>query len=133
MDLAMTQWLGQPAAIPDNTLKHGYLDVNFSLDKQHNITHRWLINNLTDENDKQLVESISIDGTGHLDSLSEFNLSLPISMKSISGESNLLLESKVDLRDTKSKVIMNIDGKVVYLNDLLKLLSAINPESKLSS
>ncbi|MCP3852593.1 MAG: hypothetical protein GY694_20550 [Gammaproteobacteria bacterium] len=132
LNLAMTQWLSQPAAIPDNTLKQGSLDVNFSLDKQHNIKHKWLINNLVDNNDKQLVESISIDGTGQLDSLSEFKLSMPINMKSVSGESNLLLESQVGLKNGKKKIHMNIDGKVIYLNDLLKLLAAINPKSELS-
>lgn len=132
LDLIITQWLKQPAAIPDNTLSQGTLNTRFSLDKNNRITHQWLINNLAAENGEQLVESISINGTGQLKSLSSFNLDLPIIMKSISGESSLMLKTQTTLQGENKKIAMNIDGKEVFLNDLLKLLAIINPQSEIS-
>jgi hypothetical protein len=132
LNLIITQWLKQPAVIPHSTLKEGTLTTHFSLDKKRNITHQWLINNLVSKNGEQLVKSISIDGTGRLKSLSEFNLELPIIMKSTSGESNLLVKTTTTLHKNNKKISMNIDGKEVFLNDLLKLLSEINPHSELS-
>ncbi len=132
LDLLITQWLNQPAAIPKNTLAQGTLSTKFSIDNSRRISHKWLINNLVDNNNKQLVESISIDGTGQLHGLSNFALELPIIMKSISGESNLLLKTQTHLQKTKKKLSMSIEGKEIFLNDLLKLLAAINPHSEIS-
>ncbi|MCW8932875.1 MAG: hypothetical protein OQL19_21870 [Gammaproteobacteria bacterium] len=132
MDLLITQWLKQPAAMPNNTLSQGSLKTHFSLDKTGSISHDWLINNLVEKSGKQLVETISINGTGQLKSLSNFHLELPIVMKSVSGESNLLFKTKTLLQKDKNKIVMSIDGKQVFLNDLLKLLAAINPKSELA-
>ena len=132
LDLVITQWLKQPVAIPENTLSQGTLSSRFSLDKNNHIAHQWLIKNLAAENGEQLVESISINGTGQLKSLSSFNLELPIIMKSISGESSLMLKTQTILQGENKKIAMSIDGKEVFLNDLLKLLAVINPQSEIS-
>ena len=132
LDLIIPQWLKQPVAIPNNTLTQGTLNTQFTIDKKHNITHKWLINNLVTNNGQQLVESIAIDGTGQLKSLSDLELVLPIIMKSVSGDSNVILKTKTSLQDENKQITMNIDGQTLYLNDLLKLLAAINPESELS-
>lgn len=132
LDLIITQWLRQPMAIPDNTLSQGTLNSQFSIDKEKHITHQWHISNLVAQNGEQLVESISINGTGQLKNLSSFNLDLPIIMKSISGKSNLLLKTQTTLNDKNKKIVMSIDGKEVFLNDFLKLLATINPQSEIS-
>ncbi len=132
LDLMITQWLNQPMSLPHNTLSQGTLNTQFSINKNRKISHKWLISNLVDNKNKQLVESISINGTGQLHSPTDFSLDLPIIMKSISGESNLLLKAKTLLQVNKNQLSMDIEGKEIFLNDLFKLLAAINPQSEIS-
>ena len=129
--LKMTQWLNQPAVMPDNALSQGTLKANFAINKTHHINHQWLINNLVDNQGEKIVDSIAIDGTGQLDSLSDFKLTLPVIMKSISGQSNLTINTHTTLSDNK-KITMSINGQEIYLNDLLKLLATINPQSEIA-
>ncbi|MCU7967198.1 MAG: hypothetical protein KZQ74_08410, partial [gamma proteobacterium symbiont of Bathyaustriella thionipta] len=132
LKLGMTQWLSQPAAMPDNTLSQGTLSSHFVMNNNHEITHQWLINNLVDKQGKKIVESISIDGTGHLENLSSIKLTMPIIMKSISGQSKLTVDTHTTLKGENKKISLNIDGQKVFLNDLLKLLATINPKSEIS-
>ncbi len=132
LKLKMTQWLNQPAVIPDNTLSQGDLSSNFSIDKKHHIKHQWLINNLVDKQGETIVKAIAIDGTGQMESLTDFILTLPVIMNSISGQSKLTLNTHTQLNAKKKKISMSIDGQKIFLNDLLKLLAAINPHSEIA-
>ncbi|MDX2504484.1 MAG: hypothetical protein QNL62_08410 [Gammaproteobacteria bacterium] len=132
LELLITQWLNQPLALPQNTLTQGILKAEFTLDQDNNIQHNWLINDLVDKQGKKIVESITINGTGQLESLSSIKLDLPIIMKSLSGTSNIDLKTHTQLTKDQKKLNMNLAGKEIFLNDLLKLLAAINPQSEIS-
>ena len=141
LDLALTQWLNQPSIMPQNTLSKGRLHTDFSLTNKV-IKHQWLIHQLVDKNNNTLIKSIRIDGSGKINNASELQLELPISMQSLSGESYLSINAKTNLSNkpksnakkniSKKQITMGIKGKEVFLNDLLKLLAAINPQSELA-
>jgi len=132
LELSISQWLKQPGIIPHNTLKQGSMSADISIDTQQKIKHQWLINDLTDQQDKKIVESITIDGDGKLESLSSIKLNFPVIMKSLSGTSHLDLQSHVQRHQQKTLLNLNLDGKEIFLNDLLKLLATINPDSEIS-
>jgi hypothetical protein len=129
LDLMITQLLKQPGIMPHNTLEQGSLSTQFSLHNSQ-IKHQWAINNLVDNTGKQLVKAITIDGSGHINNKHNFSLNLPIKMHSISGQSQLDFKTKTSIHNKKTQINMDIIGQEVFLNDLLKLLAAINPHDK---
>ena len=131
LNAILTQWLEQPAAIPENTLQQGTLDTEFKVDKKGNIKHFWQINDLIDEQNQQIVKSMTIDGTGQLHSASDIELDLPITMDSQSGQTYAQVKTQINLNKSKS-LNLDINGKTVYLNDIFKLLDAISPPEKVA-
>ncbi len=132
LKLMLTQLIKQPAVMPESTLTQGTLNAQFSIDNEHNIKHQWLIHDLIDNKNNKIVQSIDINGSGQMNNLSSFSLKLPIIMKSTSGQSELMINIQTKLDKDQKKINLLIDGKEVFLNDLLKLLAAINPQAEIA-
>ncbi len=132
LNAILTQWLDQPVAIPENTLQQGSLETKFNIDKQGNIKHYWQINDLIDKQNQQIVKSITIDGTGQLNSASDIKLNLPLNMLSESGQTVAEIATTAKFKGNKS-VNLDINGKTVFLNDILKLLDTISPPETVSA
>lgn len=132
LNAMLTHWLEQPTVIPENTLQQGTLSTQFTVNSKGDIKHNWKINDLTDKNNHQIVKSISIDGTGQLRSSSEFELNLPITMDSESGQTFIQLDAIAKLAKDPS-LKLDINGKTIFLNDIFKLIDAISPAAETAS
>ncbi|WP_198266192.1 hypothetical protein [sulfur-oxidizing endosymbiont of Gigantopelta aegis] len=128
LDLLITQLLKQPGVMPHNTLAQGSMQTQFSL-TNNQLKHHWSIKNLVDNKGEQLVEAITIEGTGQIKNKHNFSLNLPIVMQSVSGTSQLDFKTQTSIHNKNTQVDMSINGHDVFLNDLLKLLAAIDPHT----
>ena len=132
LNVLLTQWLSQPGIMPDNTLTSGTLTADISLDNTHQLKHKWQINDLGDNNKQQLIKSVLIDGTGEIKNLDDLFLEFPLIMQSQSGTTELSLKNHIQIKKAAPSIAIDVHGKEVFLNDILKLLAAINPKSELS-
>ncbi len=132
LKVLLTQWLNQPGIMPANTLTQGTLTADIALDKTHQLKHKWLINDLSDGTKQQLIKSIQINGSGEIKTLKDLFLKFPLVMQSQSGTTELTLKNHIQIIKGKPAINIDLQGKEIFLNDLLKLLAAINPESELS-
>ena len=132
LNVLLTQWFSQPGIMPDNTLTRGTLTADISLDNNHQLKHKWQINDLGDNNKQQLIKSVLIDGTGEIKNLNDLFLEFPLIMQSQSGTTELTLKNHIQIKKDTPSVAIDVHGKEIFLNDILKLLAAINPKSELS-
>ena len=132
LNVLLTQWFSQPGIMPDNTLTRGTLTADISLDNAHQLKHKWQINDLGDNNKQQLIQSVLIDGTGKIKNLKDLFLEFPLIMQSQSGTTELILKNHIQIKNDTPSVAIDVHGKEIFLNDILKLLAAINPDSELS-
>ncbi len=132
LNVLLTQWFSQPGIMPDNTLTRGTLTADISLDNTHRLKHKWQINDLGDNNKQQLIKSVLIDGTGEIKNLNDLFLEFPLIMQSQSGTTELTLKNHIQIKKDAPSLAIDVHGKEIFLNDILKLLAAINPDSELS-
>ena len=132
LNVLLTQWLNQPGIMPHNTLTEGSLTADISMDKNNKISHKWLINDLTDHNGDKIIKSITINGKGETRKINDIFLNFPLIMQSQSGTTELQLTSHLQLKNKQPEMALTLHGKEIYLNDLLKLMAAINPDSEIS-